>query len=81
MYWNEALESGIWTAPSNRNKQNFTLRSEIGEAIANVLSDPPDHRDTVYEITSSQAYTLDELTETMSEASGQPIEYPVVSVD
>src|SRR5690625_2470034 len=80
MFLGNALETGEWILPSDGNKINLALRSEMAEALANGLSDPAKHKNEVYEITSGNDYTLDELAEILSEASGKEIIYTDVSV-
>ncbi len=73
LYLGNALESGEWNFPSGGRKINFALRSEMAEALANGLSDTGEHRNKVYEITSSESYTLPEYAEMLSEAVGKKI--------
>ncbi|HBQ58671.1 MAG TPA: NAD(P)-dependent oxidoreductase, partial [Balneolaceae bacterium] len=73
-------ESGEWPFPSNGNAINLALRSEMAEALANGLADPEKHRNSIYEITSGKAYTLEEIADMLSEASGTEISYNDVSV-
>ncbi len=80
LFLGNALETGQWVFPSNGEKINLAYRSEMAEALANGLSDPKKHKNEVYEITSSQAYTLSELAEMISEASGKDITYTDVSI-
>lgn len=47
---------------------------------ANGLTDPEKHKNSIYEITSGQAYTLDEIAGLLSEASDKEITYTDISV-
>lgn len=58
-----AIETGTWTYPSNGAKINLALRSEMAEALAKVLSAPEQHRNKIYEITSSPSFTLAEMAD------------------
>ncbi|MAO66418.1 MAG: NAD(P)-dependent oxidoreductase [Balneola sp.] len=80
LFLGNALESGEWAFPSNGNAINLALRSEMAEALANGLADPEKHRNSIYEITSGKAYTLEEIADMLSEASGTEISYNDVSV-
>lgn len=80
LFWGNALESGQWAFPSNGQKINLAYRTEMAEALANSLADPGSHKNQIYEITSSNAYTLEELADMLSEASGKDITYSDVSV-
>jgi NAD(P)H dehydrogenase (quinone) len=77
----EALETGKWIFPSNGEKANFAMRTEMAEAIANVLAEPESHAEKVYEITSNRAYTFGEYANILSKESGKEIVYTDVSVN
>ncbi|HLR25364.1 MAG TPA: SDR family oxidoreductase [Fodinibius sp.] len=80
LYLGNALEDGQWTFPSDGKAINLALRSEMAQALANGLVDPRKHENSIYEITSGHAYTLDEAAEMLSEASGKEITYTDVPV-
>ncbi|HET8865491.1 MAG TPA: SDR family oxidoreductase [Gracilimonas sp.] len=80
LFLGNALESGQWAFPSNGKAINLALRSEMADALANGLADPEKHENRIYEITSNQAYTLDQIAEFLSEASGKQISYTDVSI-
>lgn len=80
LFLGDALETGRWAFPSGGKAINLALRSEIAEALANGLADPEQYKNSVYEITSDQAYTLDEIADMLSEASGKEISYTDVTV-
>lgn len=77
----EALETGKWMFPSNGQKANFALRSEMSEAIANALGKPENHTNSTYEITSGQAYTFNEYATFLSKETGKEIVYTDVTVN
>jgi len=81
MYWENALESGEWYYPSDGKKLNFALRDEMGEALANSLADPAQHWNEIYEITSTNSYTLSDIADTLEEATGKEINYHDIPVD
>lgn len=80
LFLGDALKTKQWFFPSDGEKINLAYRSEMAEALANGLSDPQEHKNDIYEITSSQAHTLDELADMLSEASGQEITYTDISI-
>lgn len=80
MFLGNALETGDWILPSGGNKINLALRTEMAEALANGLADPVKHKNAVYEITSANAYTLNELAGILSEVSDKEITYTDVSI-
>ncbi len=81
MFWGNALETGEWNFPGGGYKQNFALRSEMGEALANALAEADQYKNEVINFASDKAYTFDEFAEAMSEAAGKKITYNDVSVD
>ncbi len=81
MFLGDALETGNWKFPSNSQKANFALRTEMAEALANGLSEPGNHKNKIYEITSAKAYTFEEYASILSEATGKDITYTDVSVE
>ncbi len=80
LFLGNALETGQWAFPSNGNPINLALRSEMAEALANGLADSEKHKNSIYEITSSKAYTLDEIAGMLSEATGKEITYTDIPV-
>ncbi len=81
MFIGKAHETGEWFFPGDQAKVNFALRSEMAEAIANVLENPAAHRNTVYEITSGNSYSLSEIADIMGEISGKEVRYTHVPVN
>ena len=80
LFLGDALETGHWAFPSDGNAINLALRSEMAEAMAKGLANAEQHKNSIYEITSSQAYTLEEIADLLSEASGREISYSDISV-
>ncbi|MDR8390042.1 SDR family oxidoreductase [Aliifodinibius sp. S!AR15-10] len=80
LFLGDALETDQWAFPSDDKAINLALRSEMAEALANGLADPEKHKNNIYEITSGQDYTLAEIAEMLSEASGKQISYTDISV-
>lgn len=80
LFLGNALESGQWAFPSNGKAINLALRSEMAEALANGLTQPEEHKNKVHEITSDKAYTLEEIAEMVSEATGNNIVYKDIPV-
>lgn len=67
------LETGIFF-PAGTGKVPFALRSEMGEAAANVLT-TDGHEDKTYRISSGQTYSFNDVAEGISKASGKEITY------
>lgn len=80
LFLGDALETGQWAFPSDGKAINLALRSEMAEALANGLANPEEHKNSIYEITSGQSYTLEDIAGLLSEASGKEITYNDVSV-
>jgi len=80
LFLGDALETGSWAFPSEGKAINLALRSEMAEALANGLAEPEKHKNSIYEITSKQAYTLNEIADMLSEASDTDITYRDISV-
>lgn len=80
LFLGDALETGQWIFPSGGEKINLAYRTEMAEALANGLADSGKHKNETYEITSSNAYALDELAEMLTKASGKEITYTDVSL-
>jgi NAD(P)H dehydrogenase (quinone) len=70
------FETGIHL-PAGQGKVAFALRSEMGEAIANVLLESTcDNR--TYHFTGSEAYSFDDVAAALTTASGKPVTYTPV---
>jgi NAD(P)H dehydrogenase (quinone) len=72
------LPSGKLYASAGDGKVSYGLRAEMGEALANVLAGQG-HDNKVYDIAPSPAYSFQDLAATLSEVTGQPVEYVPVS--
>lgn len=75
LFLGQALETGQWAFPSNGKAINLALRTEMAEALANVLVQPEKHQQQIYEITSARAYTLGEIAQLLSDSLDKPITY------
>ncbi len=80
LFLGDALETGHWAFPSDGNAINLALRLEMAEVLANGLANAEEHKNSIYEITSAQAYSLEEIADMLSEASGKEISYSDISV-
>ena len=80
MFLGQAMETGTWAFPSNGEKVNFAYRTDMAEALANIVISPDKHTNRVYEITSANARTLHGYATILSEASGKKITYQDISV-
>jgi NAD(P)H dehydrogenase (quinone) len=69
----KVFETGI-SLPAGEGKVSYALRSEMGEAIANVLStDNGDNK--IYQFTGNEAYTFGDVATALSELSGKEVKY------
>lgn len=80
LFLGDALETEQWRFPSDGQKINLAMRTEMAEALANALANPQKHQNEIYEITSNQGYTLPEITHMINDNSGNMITYSDVSV-
>jgi len=80
MYLGDALDTGDWYFPSGGQKINLALRSEMAEALSNGLLNRSKHKNEVYEITSGQAYDLEEIADLISKETGGDITYHDISI-
>jgi NAD(P)H dehydrogenase (quinone) len=60
--------------PTGHGRVSFALRSEMGEAIANVLLES-DHISRIYQFTGSESYSFDDVAATLSDLSGKAVAY------
>jgi NAD(P)H dehydrogenase (quinone) len=81
MLLGNALESGhIYYAAANA-RINLVSRLDIAEAMANVILNPEQHRNKIYEITSANTYSFTQIAAMLSESSGKPITYTTISFE
>jgi NAD(P)H dehydrogenase (quinone) len=68
-----ALERGIFL-PAGDGKVAFALRSEMGEAMANVLlKDVSENK--IYDFTGDKVYSFDDIATALTELSGKEVKY------
>ena len=67
------FDTGI-ALPGGQGRVAFALRSEQGEAIANVLM-ANDCANRIYNFTGSEAYSFDAVAAALAELSGKPVTY------
>lgn len=76
-----AIESGAIYYSAGDAKINFAARINMAEANAIVLADPSSYKNKVYEITSGNTYTFDEIAAMLSEITGKQIKYVDIPVE
>lgn len=76
-----AVETGAIYYSAGNAKVNFALRSEMAEANAVVLSNPSEHQNKTYEITSANKYSFDEIAGILSHITGKQIKYVDIPVE
>ncbi len=68
-----AVDTGIYL-PTGQGRVSFALRNEMGEAIANALLEG-DRNNGIYTLTGSESYSFDDVAATLSDLSGQEVNY------
>lgn len=74
-----ALERGIFQ-PAGDGKVAFALRSEMGEAMANVLL-KKESENKIYNFTGDKAYSFYDIATVLSELSGKAVKYTDVDAE
>jgi NAD(P)H dehydrogenase (quinone) len=70
---NAALERGIFL-PAGEGKVSFALRSEMGEAMANVLLNvKPENK--IYNFTGNKTYSFHDIAAALSKLTGKEVKY------
>ena len=70
----EVLHRGIFF-PAGHSRTAFTLRNDMAEAFSNVIASSEKHENKIYDISSSDSVTFDEIAQLLSELSGKTISY------
>lgn len=76
---NVALEKGIFL-PAGNGQVSFALRSEMGEAMANVLL-KEDCENKTYNFTGDKLYSFYDIVTALSELTGNDLKYTDISED
>ena len=69
----KVFDTGIYL-PAGQGKVAYALRSEMGEAIANALSEG-NCASRIYKLTGSQSYSFDDVAATLTNLSGKEVKY------
>lgn len=69
----KVFDTGI-NLPTDQGRVPFALRSEMGEAIANVLLES-DRGNRIYKLTGSESYSFDDVAATLSDLSDKEVAY------
>jgi len=69
----KVLETGI-SFPAGDGKASFAKRTEMGQAIANVMAGDG-HENKIYLITNQPTYSFTEIAQILSELSGKDVAY------
>ncbi|GAB2606188.1 SDR family oxidoreductase [Spirosoma areae] len=70
------FETGI-NLPAGQGKVSFALRSDMGEAMANVLIEDS-CANKIYNFTGGEAYSFDDVAATLTDLSGKKVNYTPV---
>jgi NAD(P)H dehydrogenase (quinone) len=71
----KVFETGI-NLPAGEGKVAYALRSEMGEAIANVLLE--DSENKIYQFTGNEQYSFDDVANALTELTGKNVKYTSV---
>jgi NAD(P)H dehydrogenase (quinone) len=72
----KVFETGI-NLPAGEGRVSYALRSEMGEAIANVLAeDGCDNR--IYQLTGSEGYSFGDVASALTDLTGKNVKYTPV---
>jgi uncharacterized protein YbjT (DUF2867 family) len=71
----EAIRSGVLYAAHGQGAQGFVDVRDIAEATAQVLLKPAEHVGRAYTLTGPQAFTDEEVTALIAQATGKAIRY------
>jgi NAD(P)H dehydrogenase (quinone) len=81
MLLGDALTSGEWHYAADEAKVNVASRTDMAEALANVLADPSEHKNKIYEITSGKSYAFAELAVILSTIANKLVRYTPITVE
>ncbi|WP_210521582.1 SDR family oxidoreductase [Hymenobacter terricola] len=76
----DVLPSGKLYSAAGEGKVSYALRIEIAEALANVLTSTG-HENQTYDIGPGPSYSARDIARTLSEVTGQPVEYVPITTD
>lgn len=76
----KVLETGLIYQPGGEGKAAFTLREDMAELAAHILT-TDGHDNKTYDITSDQTYSYHDIAKLISEVTGQTITYQSPSVE
>jgi NAD(P)H dehydrogenase (quinone) len=76
----KVLETGLIYLPAGKGKVVFTLREDMAELAAHILTSEG-HENKEYDITADQAYSYDDIATIISNISGKAIRYVSPSVE
>lgn len=76
----KVLETGLIYQPAGEGEAAFTLRDDMAELAAHILT-TNGHDNKTYDITSEQTYSYHDIAKLISEVTGQTITYQSPSVE
>lgn len=74
----KVVDEGAFRLPAGGGKVSFALRSDMGEAIANVLSED-DCNNKTYNFTGGGPYSFEDVAAALAELSGREVKYAAVT--
>ena len=76
----DVLPSGKLYSAAGDGKVSYALREEIAEALANLLT-TTGHENQTYDIAPGPSYSARDIAATLSEVTGQPVQYVPITTD
>lgn len=70
-----ADSDGVFRAPAGDGRVGAVARADVAAVAAAVLRDPAAHRNVSYDVTGPEAFTIQELADTVSQVTGREMRY------
>jgi len=74
------LKSGQLYAAAGDGRVTYALRQDLAEAAAHVLT-APGHDNQTYDLAPAPAYSFQDIATTLSDVTGQPVQYVPISAN
>lgn len=76
-----AGEDGVIRGPAGDGRVSAVTRDDIAACAVEVLLDPEPHRGMTYELTGSEALSLDDVAATVTRSTGRPVVFHNETID
>lgn len=81
MLLGDFINTGAIYYSAGNARVNFASRKDMAEANAVVLSNPSNHKNKVYDITASVAYTFKDIAAMLADIVNKPIQYTEIPLE